>query len=218
MNSLHPLDINTHKNTLANGSSEVSFIYKNTKCPLLELTDERAITCNLNQLVIKDFEKQLIPTLQLAIALLGDDNTQQSCELTYDNPTSLVVGSLINSSVVTHSKITTSSLLRGKDNLYLLHIKEHLNEQEIKTHVSVKHMRDKWIAHLDENPFETAKTLLVFDPSQTSLPALAHHVSFQSVRLSPAFLPNFLSLAEKVLTIIQEKQKKTPAQSLKSSR
>lgn len=67
-------------------------------------------------------------------------------------------------------------------------------------------MRDKWIAHLDQNSYETAKTVLVFDPSQSSPPALAHHVSFHSLRLSRGFLQNFLSLAVKVLAVLKEKQ------------
>ncbi|WP_163002509.1 hypothetical protein [Pseudomonas sp. LTGT-11-2Z] len=115
MNRSFPQDVIIHKDTLANGSCKVSFIHNDTKCPLIELTDERALACNLNQLTIKDFEEQIIPTLQIAIDLIGRENTQQSFELSSKDPTALIVTSLVNSSVVMYSKITTSSELRNKE-------------------------------------------------------------------------------------------------------
>lgn len=67
-------------------------------------------------------------------------------------------------------------------------------------------MRDKWLAHLDENPYETAKTILVFDPLDESLPILGHHVSYKTISIEANFFSAFRSLAIKILDILKQKQ------------
>ncbi|QHB27032.1 glycosyl transferase family protein [Pseudomonas monteilii] len=205
MEPLNHTELKTEKTLLENGSVEVRFTYNEEPCPLYEIKEKRAKICNINQLTIKDFEI-LIHTAELAEKKLNLPDASKVAIFSPENENQIIISCLLNSIVVTYSKITTSSGLRGKENFFLQHIKKHLTAEELKLHRDIKHMRDKWLAHLDQNPYETAKTILVFDPSNESLPILGHHVSYKTISVEANFFAAFRSLAIKILEILRQKQ------------
>ncbi|MBA1196029.1 hypothetical protein G7011_02795 [Pseudomonas plecoglossicida] len=205
MKILNHSDLKAEKTLLQNGSVEVRFTRNEIPCPLYEFKDKRAKICNINQLTIKDFET-LIHTAALAEKILNLPDVSKVAIFSPENDNQMIISCLLNTIVVTYSKITTSSGLRGKENLFLQHIKKHLTAEELMLHRKIKHMRDKWLAHLDENPYETAKTILVFDPSNESLPILGHHLSYKTISVEANFFAEFRNLAIKILTILKQKQ------------
>ncbi|WP_258911760.1 hypothetical protein [Pseudomonas putida] len=200
--------VTNEKKRLRDHSIATRFLYNGKHCLVYEFTDDRAKICNLNQITIKDFE-QLIPTLILAKQLLEPYAQESITKFENSNDTQIIIASLINSSIVNYNKITTSSNLRKKkENLYLDHIKDHLTSDELKTHKEIKSMRDKWIAHLDENHFDTAKTILIFDPDNRTTPAVLHHTSTQAILIQDQFLDRFIALSKRILEILRTKQAK----------
>jgi hypothetical protein len=207
MSALTPSDIKLKKTPLGNGVLKVEYNFKGNTCAIYEIKNKEAITCNINEIFIKDFKNlgtTLAITKEYYEKLRHELNTfTEDC-----TPDHTILRSLVNSSIVTYSKITTSSRLYGRSNIFLDHIKQHLTQKEIILHTEIKTMRDKWIAHTDANLYESARTALIIDQSQTKSPMIQTHVSFKHISVNDEFMLGFQALVERILAILHSKQMK----------